>query len=415
MDKQAIIQDILLDTYWANTVGKTTYPGARQNYMAELERNMLKLFALKVTFSELHDILNGYGYESDDINKIFRQITHVDPNKIVFLRKEMLKNLPPEVPMYSYGFGKSKKGDTFYYVLYDDISSSFGVYEKKAGEKDYSSVKYFLTLNEAFKYISKKTKNIYRFDLPAWEEALQFKGELKFEEDKNYKELDDILYNLYKSDSLTFKKADQILTESVKKGKISYDAAINLMKVYAEDKLDKNHEKDVLENKKEEEEKGPKEEEEVKKENLKEKQEVSMKEELKNKTPVDYFKSSLPNRLDVSVPDQIKSVMVYINNKSSDISKYQIKLYKLNYELQQTISKFVSLNPELGNVANDYIAMINVILEIKDRLSNKVKYGLIVFFISPDGSVSTSDSFKGEDDIVYGLSENGIDQYFSKS
>lgn len=39
----------------------------------------------------------------------------------------------------------------------------------------------------------------------------------------------------------------------------------------------------------------------------------------------------------------------------------------------------------------------------------------MIFFVAPDGSISTSDSFKGEDDIIYGFSEEGISQYLEKT
>jgi hypothetical protein len=63
----------------------------------------------------------------------------------------------------------------------------------------------------------------------------------------------------------------------------------------------------------------------------------------------------------------------------------------------------------------EYVATVNIILEFKDKSTGKSKFGLIVFFISPDGIVTTSDSFKGEDDIVYGFTEVGLEQYFGKN
>ena len=63
-------------------------------------------------------------------------------------------------------------------------------------------------------------------------------------------------------------------------------------------------------------------------------------------------------------------------------------------------------------------ATISAILEIKNddapEDKNK-KFALAVFFVNADGQVTTSDSVKGEDDIIYGFTEDGLTQYFSRS
>lgn len=157
-------------------------------------------------------------------------------------------------------------------------------------------------------------------------------------------------------------------------------------------------------------------EEENKKE-LKEKQEQDINKELAKSSPTDYFKANLPNRLDISIPNQIKSVLSYINNKASDIVKFNVGVYKINYELHEIPATILTYTKETGIKEGDYKAIINVILEFepKQAMGKSKKFGLMIFFVAPDGSISTSDSFKGEDDIIYGFSEEGISQYLEKT
>jgi len=411
MKKQAnaILQDIIMDTYWANTVGKNRYPGAYQNYLEELERNMLKLLKKKVTYFMLKEILNDYGYDTSDIDIIFKKLTGVDPQKMLYVKFETLKNTPSYVPTYNYGWGKSKKGDGCYFVMKNNFPNSIGEYTLYFASEDSpmpKEIDYDVSYENILKKMKSKVIKVHRYDIPAWEEALQYKDEIIFDENKDYKLLDELLYK----NNISGKKAAKLIDEFVSNKRISYDMGLNLFRVYAaeDDKITKTHEPEEKEEKVEKEDL----KEEMKKD-IKDSQEISIKRELEKKTPVDFFKSNLPNRLDISIPEQVQSVLVYINNKASDISKFEIKLYKMNYELKEKVTKMVT-SGESENML-EYIATVNIILEFKDKSSGKSKFGLIVFFISPDGIVTTSDSFKGEDDIVYGFTETGLEQYFHKN
>ncbi len=75
----------------------------------------------------------------------------------------------------------------------------------------------------------------------------------------------------------------------------------------------------------------------------------------------------------------------------------------------------MTFTKETGTTEGDYKATVNVIIEIVPKNGAVSKFGLMIFFISPDGTVTTSDSFKGEDDIIYGFSEEGISQYVGKN
>ena len=413
MKKQAnsILQDILLDTYWANTVGKSRYPGAYQNYLDELERNMLKLLKKKVTYYMLQEILSDYGYDKVDIDKTFKKLTGVDPQKMLFVRFETLRNTSSIVPTYNYGWGESKKKDGYYYIMKNEYPNSIGefiIYFVSDKNPIPQEVEACVSHEESLKKMKSKVKKVFRYDIPAWEEALQYKDELVFDETEDYKELDEMLYK----NNISGKRAAKIIEDNIKNGKISYDMGLNLFRVYAAEDDDKKISKDH----EPESEIKDKEKEEIKedfKKETKESQEISLSKELEKKTPVDFFKSNLPNRLDISIPDQIQSVLVYINNKASDISKFEIKLFKMNYELKEKVTKMITTG-ESENML-EYVATVNIILEFKDKSTGKSKFGLIVFFISPDGIVTTSDSFKGEDDIVYGFTEVGLEQYFGKN
>jgi hypothetical protein len=121
--------------------------------------------------------------------------------------------------------------------------------------------------------------------------------------------------------------------------------------------------------------------------------------------------------MDQITPEHIKNVLTYVSHRQKDMAEFDVKLHSLEYMKHETPQVLVETNPANGRPSGPPRATISVILEIKDKTlpaDKSRKFCLSVFFISPDGEVGTSDSVKGEDDIIYGFSEDGLRQYFSK-
>jgi len=137
----------------------------------------------------------------------------------------------------------------------------------------------------------------------------------------------------------------------------------------------------------------------------------------KSKTPQDFFHRSLPDRVDEGVPDHVKGVLGYIANRESDLSNFKVSLFKMEYKKHDDARTLVEVDPQTGRPSGPPVATVTVMMEIQDTTlpeDHSKKFAMAVFFVNADGDVTTSDSIKGEDDIVYGFTDEGLEQYFAK-
>ncbi len=396
-----ILQELMLDLTYA----KLKHHAPIECYYQELERNMIIMLKNKLPYMVIENSLSEYGYEIPDIRKVFYKLTQVDPQKMLYAKFEDLKNTPDFIPTYNYGWGQGKD-KCYYYIIKDDfggfvlykisVEESDGVLKYKINEPE--KIKHDLSLSVVRKELAKRVKHPKFYDIPAWEDALNYKGELKFNS-KDYEAIEELI------STSPIKQIKSKLEKFVKNGNLYYDEALYLLKKYAAEEEEQEEKKTDLEDEKEDEED---------KKEMKEKQNEDVNLSIKKMSPTDYFKSNIPNRMDHTIPEHIKTVLTYINNKASDMLKFSVKLYKLNYEIH-TIPASVVSQHEDTNIEN-YKAVVNTILEFNEKGTDKPsKFGLMLFFVAPNGYVTTSDSFKGEDDIIYGFTEEGISQYLQKN
>lgn len=401
-----ILQDVLMNTYWSNTVGKTKYPGVYEKYLNELECNLSSLIYNKMPYRTIEKTLEEYGYEAGDIRSVFEKVTGVDPVKIEYIRSEDIKRVPANIPTYNLGWGEAKKGENESYFIMKDPDELYSIYHQK-NDMEREAVQPFMCLDKAIEELGKMVKGVHRYDIPALDAANNLK-ENKYKYDNRYIEASDRLFDLQKVGKLNNGLVKEYIEASLRHKKIDYEQAVQLFKVYAEDKISPDHiEEDT-----------PTKDEKDGDEELKALQDKKIEEVIKTKSPQDYFKESLPNRMDETISEQIKNVLSYLNNKNSDLSSFNIDSEKIIHEIHPVTKKMVSINPQNGRVEGDNRATVTTILKIKDSTlpeGQNVKYGVAVFFVGPDGEITTSDSFKGEDDIIYGISEEGFRQYFEKN
>jgi hypothetical protein len=144
--------------------------------------------------------------------------------------------------------------------------------------------------------------------------------------------------------------------------------------------------------------------------------------ETDEKTPQEFFNKEIgesdPSRgIDEIASDHVKSFLSYISNRESDMGDFNIQLHSFKYGVHDSPNTLVQVDPQTGRPAGPPKATISAVLDVKDKTlsdDNSNKFVLAVFFVNTDGEVTTSDSVKGEDDIVYGFTEDGFRQYFAK-
>jgi hypothetical protein len=160
----SVLQDIALNTYWANTVGKTKYPGVYQLHKQELEDNLASLLSSRMSYRELEDFLVTLGYETGDIRCVFKKLTSLDPVHLEFMRVESVKDTPLNIPHYNLGWGFSKKKGAESYFVMPGPAGIFTVHEQvdDLTRKEHCS---FLRLDEAMECLGSLVKHVNRYDM----------------------------------------------------------------------------------------------------------------------------------------------------------------------------------------------------------------------------------------------------------
>lgn len=404
----AVMQDISLHTYWANTVGKTKYPGSYHLYLEELRDNLHDLMRTRMAYRQLEEFLVTLGYEAGDIRQVFKESTGLDPTKLEHQRQQDVNMTPANIPWYSLAWGYSKKSDAQSYFVMPGENGLFKVYAQ-VDDMTRKEVGVFLLEDEAAAYLKAFCSKVYRYDQPISHQIDQAMSKWNDEsQKKEYMVMANNLYDQQKKGNLDIESAERSVVDAVRGGQLTETEGQDLLDLYVHA--------------------GPEEAEQTKTEPAPEgpKQSPDMDyrqdtgnvmEEVNRTTPADFFKSVLPDRMDTITPDHIKEVLSYISHRGKDMTEFDVNLHSLEYQRHQAPQALVNTNPDTGRPAGPPRATVSVILEIIDKTLPKgknLKYALSVFFVNPDGDIGSSDSLKGEDDIIYGFSEDGLRQYFSR-
>jgi hypothetical protein len=371
----SIIQDLKMGTYWANTVGKTKMPGVYELHKAELRRVMGEMmYGTKMPYRELEDILVEYGYEAGDIRESFREATGVDPMKIELMRHEDMRAVPANIPAYNLGWGMGKKAGCAYFIM-TNPHGLFTIYGQ-VSDTERKEEASFLRHDEALEHLAKHVKQVHCYSKSALEQA-------KYVESAGQKLATDREVKAGREGYISVRAADETADDVASPG-------------HVEEKPGKGDEN----------------------EELAQEQDKKVVNEVNRKTPQDFFKSSLPNRIDETAPEHIKNVLVYINNRNTDLSEFEVAIRKFEYMRHDDDKTMITLHPQTGKPTGSTKVTISALIEIKDTTiqegKNK-KFALAVFFVGPDGEITTSDSIKGEDEIIYGFTDAGMAQYFAKN
>ena len=411
-----VIQDIAMGVYYANTQGTTHKPGSYDMLIKELEGNLGQLLDTKMSYRQIEEYLNIVGYDSNDIRQAFQKVTGVDPVQVEFLRLEDLKATPGNIPGFNCGWGLSKEAGTESYFIMQDGRGLFVVYAQK-NDQEREEAKAFLRQDEAMKYLKGKVKELHRYDVPALEAAEEEPNlDEKEPTSKFYTAVANQLYDLEKKGALADEFVHKVARDMVTCGNLTEFEGQYLIRKYA-DQPNMTPAETVPVQPAHADDNGPSQDEMGK--TMKNVQDnKSVGKEIRKRTPQDFFKATLPDRIEEIATEHIEDVLSYIANREADIDGFGISLHSLQYQKNDAVKTLGDINPQTGEPSGPPRATISAILEIENKTmaseKNK-KFVLAVFFVNANGQISTSDSVKGEDDIIFGFTTEGMEQYFRKA
>lgn len=404
----SVVQDIGLNTYWANTVGKSPlkHTGPYAMMKKELEENLDGLLRSRMSYRQIEDFMVVLGYEAGDIRCVFEHMTGIDPVKLDYMRSEDVKNTPSNIPAYSMGWGYAKKGESSYFVM----PSAGGIYMLYHQEDDMNrkEIKSFLRHDEALDHLEKMVRNVHRYDMPALEQAEHSMDKfVKEPTKKDYMVLAKYLDSLNVQGKLEPEHAKRLVRDAVRSGTITPEEGELMLSVRAADSeiaSTPQHTQQTPDNT-------------GTVNDISDAQKDRVIDKMEMKTPQDFFNATLPDRVEEVASEHVKGVLSYIANRESDMQDFEAKLYRMEYKRHEAPKSLVEVDPESGRRSGPPASTISVVLEIHDKTLPKDrnrKFALAVFFVGVDNEVTTSDSIKGEDNIIYGFTEDGLRQYFAK-
>jgi hypothetical protein len=408
----SIMQDIGLNTYWANTVGKSPlkHTGPHAMLKQELEENLSNLLCTRMSYRQIEEFMVVIGYESGDIRHVFQHITGIDPVKLDYMRAEDIKNTPSNIPAYSLGWGYAKKGDSSYFVM----PYAGGIFMVFHQEDDLTRKedKSFLRVDEAMEYLSKVVRNVHRYDMPAMEQAdASLEKMVKEPQKKDYMVLAKYLDSLNVQGKLSSELAQRLVRDAVRSGSLTPEEGEIMLQVRADNTgatSDIGSTPQHTQTTPDQTGTGTE---------LSDAQKDRVIDKMEMKTPQDFFNATLPDRVEEVASEHVKGVLTYIANRESDMSDFEAKLYRMEYKRHESPKALVEVDPESGRRSGPPASTVSVVLELHDKTLPKEKnrkFALAVFFVGADNEVTTSDSIKGEDNIIYGFTEDGLRQYFAK-
>jgi hypothetical protein len=415
MKKQAgaaVLQDIQLSTYYANTAGKTYYPGTYHLYLKELGQNLQCLMRTKMSYKQIEEFMAVMGYEVSDVRKCFKECTGLDPAKLEYQRLEDVKATPANIPWYNlgWGYGKGKLKNSAYFIM--PYRGAFYTVFLQSDDMNREEVANFITLDQARDYLKSLVQKSHFYDQSAAEQAMDKLEPVGNESTrKEYMVMANYIYDLQQKGTLDKEMAIREIQNALDAGTLTEREANDLVDIYVEaaPPVPGGTESPTAVPQTE----GPKSVPDLdyRQEN------TNVMDEVDKKTPQDFFESVLPDRTEQITSQHVRDVLGYIATREQGMNEFDIKLHSLEYMKHDAPRALVETNPEDGRPAGPPRATVSVVIEVADRTlpkENNRKFALAVFFITPDGTVSTSDSLKGEDDVIYGFSEDGMKQYFQR-
>lgn len=324
--------------------------------LIELEGQLRYLLEQKsYGYKYIEDYLSKVGYSVNLIRFAFERLTGVNP--LEFLDWTKFLNAPPSIPGISYGWGKSKDKKYDYYFVMSWVYG-YTIFGQK-GDLKRDEIDVFPSLSQARDACDKLVDELNYFD----------------------KVVD---VDLLSPSEMPNTSDEPIIVHS--------------------DQKDEETERDV----------------EQVKEEVDKLEETPYEELAKDQTPQEFFTSEINKEEEMTIADNIQRILDHLKSRSEHLQNFDIRVKTFKYQ-QKEVEEQIERTPQIGgrNMEEFFsaTAIMPILLEIEDITlpTDKNRKGGLIIFSVVDGSVTTSDKFKGEDNRMYAFTEAGLSEYFSQA
>jgi len=407
----------------SRTLNHIEYSGSGlKNETIELEENMRQLIEEgKYGYKYIEDWLLSLGYPLVSIREVFKRLTGVSVED--WMNVDKVLDVPATIPGINYGWGVSKDKEFDYYFIMP-YNLGYSIFGQK-GDINREECFYFNKLEEAREKLDKITTGANYWDRPVTIDKLkefpkQNLSEPKHEihltasDNEKFINLDNYIYNHY--EDLNGEQIENLILQAKLNGDINDKEYNELVKAYIEIKAGPDVEKMTPE--------GEEDIERIMQEKVEKEEEKEIKkpfeEEIKEVTPSEYFEKNVKEMRKETIPaDIVDKILGYIREKNDSLQSFELSVQSFKYtsiEVIKEIEKTIDVDEQTRERFFDANALVSVLLKIKDNtLPEKLneKLGLLIFSIIGN-EIVTPDSIKGEDNNLYGLTEEGLSKYFYK-
>jgi hypothetical protein len=360
--------------------------------LLEVEGHLQKMIDEGMTPLFMMRYLMNWRYQPGIIRRAFKNLTGRTIEDAV---NEGYVRSPGCIPQFTMAWGKAKKNDGWFFVM--PMVNYYGLFHQ-ANDMERNEAGRHVELMDAMEAMKNLVTKVERWNPPV----------------KDIKRKDVDPSQLYRQPQLFMSASAQSVADTLK-GIHSPEAKSAIIKrAFRENLISKQDMEALLGVFADAEEKAG---QEAVIDKLKELEDQEMKrpleDDLAEKTPNDFFqREELEGRYTAIPADVVNAMSQYIEQVNAKLRDFSVALRTFKYTtLHPSGRKPVeSDEPDLTNA----IVSIAVVLDIADRSApGNVKKGGIVFSVIGN-KIWTTDTIKGLDRTIYGLSDEGLAKYFQK-
>jgi hypothetical protein len=390
--------------------------GTKQE-MVELENNMRSLIEEGVYgYKYIEGFLMSIGYALNRIRQTFRRLTGADPQ--IYLDAQPVLDTPGNIPGINYGWGKckSKQWDYMFIMPYKVGFSVFG----QKGDLIREEIKYLASLDEARDFLKSKVSDVKIYDEVLSIDKLAPTNNQYLSEDflplgtktAGYAKVENYINQLSQHMQLSEKKA--ILEDALSNGQIT-EVEFNHLAI--QNGILRQADPDI---EKTDKEGNPDVERITTKEVLDEDKKLEdspIKEELDEKTHMQFFEKSKDKKSGDNLSDVIEYIMESVSSLEDNLTDFGVNFRSLKYIAKDILDR-IEKTPQVGDEKAQEVlsssGTVSILVDFIDKTlpaESNMKQGLVVFSVVGD-EVLSNDVFKGVDDKTYSLNEDGLSKYF---
>jgi hypothetical protein len=365
--------------------------------LLEVEGHIRKMIDEGFSYGFVERFLMSYGYQPNVIRRAFKNLTGLEPQDVVNIN---YLYSPSTIPQFNLGWGKAKKGESWYFVM--PMVTWYSVMHQ-VDDMHRFEISRHVELQDALAAARKLVTRLECWDPPV----------------KDVKREDVVPSELHRQPQLFMKADAQVLDEilavtrspmvrktmlegALRSGSISQPDYDLLMQVHGDSKKDAENlalMKRLQDIDKQEKNRDP-------------------RDVMSEKSPQERFERQQMKDQFSSVPAAaVDAISRYLAKRNDVMQGFTIMLPPL--------IEYVPLEPTPSSGPTDEadvlhgIASVTAIFQIMDRTApapkDSMKKAYMVFSIGKDGKVESSDTVVGDDGVQYGLSDDGFSKYFAVS